>query len=363
MVYFLSSRLKGVLVLLLLFQLPLALNSCPKFCECTNGPTVINCTDRGLSNVPLFPKESVRIYLDRNNITIIQDGKLNHLNQLEKLTFADNQVSHIDAGAFHGLTNLEELDLTYNQLSFKLPGSMDNTLVYSKKSMPHPCNILHGMTKLKTLKLQHNKLGNLFKEGAYACIFQDQVYSLKTLELSHNNISGLTNNLFLNMSLEYLNLSYNRLMSVPKLFQNLTSLTTLDLSHNEITCVNNLNTSIVSIDLSNNPFSCSSAKCIQNLKGQSEKYNHFRETGKYVCHTPEKCNGQDIYDLDLTNLCQSGLSTTKKILAGVMGFTAGMLTLVSLWMCYTRNLFKVCVDRWRSFHYKEVPRDIAMHHI
>lgn len=120
-----------------------------------------------------LPSLSV-LSMDRNTISRIGDNDLSSLSQssrLASLSFAENNISVIEAQAFEHVHQLTVLSLQNNQLS-------------SLTSSPHSGMVpyLRPLKKLRVLSLARNKISNI-EEGELNILS-----SLKELTLDHNKI-------------------------------------------------------------------------------------------------------------------------------------------------------------------------------
>ena len=82
---------------------------------------VIDCSHVGLKSVPKsFPTYVTHLYLDDNNIKILENGSFNQENRglphLIAISIKRNKLEKIEPDAFRGLPNLKELNLYDNSL-------------------------------------------------------------------------------------------------------------------------------------------------------------------------------------------------------------------------------------------------------
>ncbi len=66
---------------------------------------------------PDVPACSTEVDLSSNNISIINNDVLGHLNNCTKLSFANNMIAHVEPNAFNGMHNLQKLYMDHNQIS------------------------------------------------------------------------------------------------------------------------------------------------------------------------------------------------------------------------------------------------------
>ena len=86
-------------------------------CSCTGE--VIDCSERGLTQVPIFKSDThfVELRLHNNAIENITDGNFRNLHQLRRLFLENNSISYVSDNAFIGVENvLLRLDLSSNLL-------------------------------------------------------------------------------------------------------------------------------------------------------------------------------------------------------------------------------------------------------
>ncbi|XP_041637287.1 extracellular matrix protein 2 [Cheilinus undulatus] len=259
-------------------------NYCPPECACYGR--VVQCSDKGVDQVPYgIPYNARYILLMNNLITSIQLDLLNEYVSMEFLVLSNNRLtSGAIEGSFEGIpalkrlyldrnllesvpndlpVSLEELRLDNNRLSVmseaawaRCPGLLvlslsNNSLGNGSESLPDA--MLSPLCNLRTLNLDHNQLksvplglplsikelyfkGNLiehFRGGAF-----DGKSELLVLDLSSNRLTnkGLLRESLVNAThLESLNLEGNRLKQVPKHLPR--SLKTLNLEGNLISSI------------------------------------------------------------------------------------------------------------------------------
>merc|ERR1719483_1044885 len=79
-------------------------NYCPPACSCTG--TIVRCSHAKLTKIPKgIPPETSELYLDVNEITSIDNHRLQHLKSLTRLDLSNNQVSVLPPFVFANLTH------------------------------------------------------------------------------------------------------------------------------------------------------------------------------------------------------------------------------------------------------------------
>ncbi|KAK5650149.1 hypothetical protein RI129_001178 [Pyrocoelia pectoralis] len=185
-----------------------------------------------LENIGLLRK----LYLNSNNISVIEPKSFMHLTSLEQLNLNENFIEVIHKHAFAGLQNVQILDLSKNFIT-----QLHN---HQFSSIP----------KLRVLRLCYNKLKYLPKEVLsntalemldLSCNFFSVVPSLslaevggslRHLSISWNNIEHVDSTTFPDIPyLQYLNLNKNKLTILPdNVFTSLGFLQKLDISGNPL---------------------------------------------------------------------------------------------------------------------------------
>ncbi|XP_034244479.1 protein slit isoform X1 [Thrips palmi] len=136
--------------------------ACPSECTC-DGP-VVDCSGRGLKDIPKdIPPYASELLLQGNELTRVKaDGVLGGLPNLIKLDLSNNQITGIDQLAFQANTMLQHLYLSGNKMR-----ELHNKMFV-------------GLSNLKVLQLTDNQL-SCAMQGSF-----DMLASLKSLDLTRN---------------------------------------------------------------------------------------------------------------------------------------------------------------------------------
>ncbi|KAI8518224.1 Leucine-rich repeat-containing protein 4C [Branchiostoma belcheri] len=103
---------------------PMLCVTCPKQCDCGQSFTQINCSSRGITDVPRGIYENTsELLLKANAIESLRRDQFLRLRQLERLDLNENVIMTIQEGAFNGLYRLQILNLRRNRLR-SLQGGM-----------------------------------------------------------------------------------------------------------------------------------------------------------------------------------------------------------------------------------------------
>merc|ERR550539_1324756 len=90
-------------------------NYCPPECTCTG--TVVRCSHAKLKAIPSgIPRETSELYLDVNEIRVIDTEKLKHLKSLTRLDLSNNHITVLPPDVFANLSRLATLIVSYNKL-------------------------------------------------------------------------------------------------------------------------------------------------------------------------------------------------------------------------------------------------------
>ncbi|RZF35993.1 hypothetical protein LSTR_LSTR005809 [Laodelphax striatellus] len=169
---------------------------CPPVCVCKwkSGKQTVECTDRGLINVPpgIQPENQV-LDMSGNNLQILPADMFvrAELLNLQRVYLRACKIGQVDDRAFFGLSNLVELDLSHNLLTavpsnmFRdVPSLRDINLAHNpiQKIDSHAFRTVPGLVKLD---LSHCEL------QAIAPMAFDGVELLEALKLNGNRLSQL----------------------------------------------------------------------------------------------------------------------------------------------------------------------------
>lgn len=81
---------------------------CPPSCTCTG--TIVRCARNGLHEMPKgIPSETTELYLESNNISVIQPERIRHLKSLTRLDLSNNHINILSNYTFANLTKLSTL--------------------------------------------------------------------------------------------------------------------------------------------------------------------------------------------------------------------------------------------------------------
>lgn len=84
--------------------------------------------------------------------------KWNFVNRLERLVVSRNNLSLLEPGAFEQLNNVQHLSLAHNQLTTISKCSM---ILWSSSTDTSEADTLRGLGKLITLNLEHNNIRHI----------------------------------------------------------------------------------------------------------------------------------------------------------------------------------------------------------
>nr|XP_020485261.1 fibromodulin-like [Labrus bergylta] len=230
---------------------------CPLECDCPSAyPTAMYCHGRNLQHVPYVPSHIKYAYLQRNQITSIQDGVFDNATNLLWVVLFHNQLNSdkIGKNVFSKLKNLDQLYLDHNELTRvppNLPNSITTLRLGHNKISKINSNSFEGMANITTLQLQANAIedvGGVFKglksltlldirKNKLRKIPENLPETLQQLYLEFNNIDSVPAG-FLSMypKLHFVRLAHNRLTDkgLPYNVFNISTLVELDLSFNKL---------------------------------------------------------------------------------------------------------------------------------
>ena len=184
------------------------------------------------------------LLLQNNSISVLPPGLFHGMRQLTELHLAHNEItSHwVGPETFADLINLRTLDLSHNRMT-RLDGKTFSSLTsLNLLNLAHneidsiPEDSFASLSSLQSLILSHNHLSKIDSSLPLSGL-----RGLMSLSLDHNGIETIHDQAFVNISssLFELNLSNNKLKSVPAALQITSNLRSLDLSFNQISSISN----------------------------------------------------------------------------------------------------------------------------
>lgn len=172
-------------------------------------------SENRLTSIPdgVFAKLSrlVYLYLDGNQIKVLQNDAFRGLVSLHKLMLMKNRVTTIEPIAFKDLTALRVLDLSDNSINDLQNGTFVE------------------LTALKELILSWNKITET--------PFADLPSTLNLLHLDHNEIEALEEGSFIRVPRLFLSLTGNRISRIARGAFDLPTLRNLYLNNNNLTTI------------------------------------------------------------------------------------------------------------------------------
>ncbi|XP_075967962.1 lumican [Anarhichas minor] len=241
--------------------------NCDRECDCPiNFPTAMYCDSRKLKFVPMVPTGIKYLYLQNNQIEEIKAGVFDNVTDgLRWLVLDNNQITNakIAKGTIDKLTALEKLFFSNNNLTEPVippSKSLDELKMMHNKISKFPSGLLADKENLTSVNLQHNKLssdaiGGAFK-GSKKLLSLDVSHnklkklpagvpsSLEILYADYNDIDSVGAGYLSKLSsLQYLRISHNKLVDsgLPAGVFNVTSLVELDLSFNKLQSIPEIN--------------------------------------------------------------------------------------------------------------------------
>ncbi|XP_056281281.1 lumican isoform X2 [Pseudoliparis swirei] len=286
--------------------------NCDQECDCPiNFPTAMYCDSRRLKVIPMVPSGIKYLYLQNNKIEEIQAGVFDNVTEgLRWLVLDNNQITNakIAKGSIDKLTGLEKLFFSYNNLTEPIipPSKALNELkMMHNKLSKFPAGLLADKENLTSIHLQHNQLSTESIGGAFK-----GSKKLLSLDVSHNKLkklpAGVPSSLeilyadyndidvvgagYLNKlsSLQYLRISHNKLVDsgLPAGVFNVTSLVELDLSFNKLQSIPEINEQLQQLYLQANDINkfelTSFCKLITPVN--YSRLNHLRLDGNQITH-------------------------------------------------------------------------------
>ncbi|XP_035662969.1 insulin-like growth factor-binding protein complex acid labile subunit [Branchiostoma floridae] len=205
-----------------------------------SGPPLVNVFLRH-NRLENIPEEVLHIHslkylnLENNQINnlTVPLGKYRTTAQLRVLVLKNTQLSLLQGHIFASM-NLQSLDLSFNKLE-SLPhlvfGKLNKkleTLTLAVNRLSDIPSSIHKLTVLQHLDLSYNKIKRV------AATSLTGLQNLKTLYLSGNGIISIADNAFSHLRLTRLNLSSNKLTTIPTPLTSMASMTMLSLGGNPL---------------------------------------------------------------------------------------------------------------------------------
>lgn len=224
------------------------------------------CDSRKLKFVPIVPTGIKYLYLQNNLIEEIKAGVFDNVTDtLRWLVLDNNQITNakVSKGTIDKLTALEKLFFSQNELIEPIippSKSLDELKMMQNKLSKFPSGLLTDKENLTSINLQQNQLTSDAIAGAFK-----GPKKLLSLDVSHNKLkklpAGVPSSLeilyadyndidsvgagYLNKlpSLQYLRISHNKLVDsgLPAGVFNTSSLVELDLSFNKLQSIPEIN--------------------------------------------------------------------------------------------------------------------------
>ncbi|ODN03218.1 Protein toll [Orchesella cincta] len=206
---------------------------------------IISCSNNFISSLPplLFhdTQQIQEIYLNNNSLSVLAPGLFAGLKQLVVLDLSHNQLTSewVTGETYRGLDNLYSLNLGYNQLT-KISDQFRDLRYLQMLNLEHNAifyiatDAFAGMPNIYNIVLSYNHIISI---DSFIC---NNLHAMAYLSLDNNKIETVEPDSFKNCSsLSDLNLSSNKLKSIPGALQNLKGLKTIDLGENLITDISN----------------------------------------------------------------------------------------------------------------------------
>lgn len=241
--------------------------NCHQDCDCPiNFPSAMYCDRRKLKAVPFVPSGIKYLYLQNNQIDAIKAGVFDNVTDtLRWLILDNNQITNgkIEKGTIDKLTALEKLFFSYNNLTEPVipkSKSLDELKLMHNMLSKFPGGLLSDKENLTSISLQYNQLTSDAIAGAFTgpnkLLSLDMSHNMlknlpagvpSTLEIlyaDYNDIADVKEGYLSNLpKLQYLRLSHNKLVDsgIPAGVFNATSLVELDLSFNKLQSIPEIN--------------------------------------------------------------------------------------------------------------------------
>ncbi|XP_046308700.1 leucine-rich repeat and transmembrane domain-containing protein 1 [Marmota monax] len=135
----------GELLLLLSVIFPCqGVYGCPEKCICHSSSNSVDCSHRGLAEIPPdLPPQTLTLLLQDNQLHHLPTHAFRSVPRLMTLNLSNNSLSHLAPEVFHGLRHLHVLNLTHNFLL-----SLESRL-------------FHSLPQLRELDVSFNNISHL----------------------------------------------------------------------------------------------------------------------------------------------------------------------------------------------------------
>ncbi|XP_041429844.1 nyctalopin-like [Xenopus laevis] len=211
-------------------------STCPGMCLCFSEGD-IQCDETGLRNLPPdLPASAVSLNLAGNLLQVLTFNAFTSVPLLEILCLSHNSLTFLYPGSFIALINLRELNLSKNtRLTYLHAYTFRGLLHLLSLDLSH-CNIfeIHPLVFSPLLSLENLDLG--FNKMRYISQAFRKLQNITSLSLENNHIEAIGRNSFrYQQALRDLNLRRNRIWVIQsEAFNQLKKLNVLNLGHNSI---------------------------------------------------------------------------------------------------------------------------------
>lgn len=161
--------------------------ACPSFCKCNKGTLEVDCSDLGLSSIPLDIPANTRTFLFLNNqLSTLSGQALSNLSDLQTLDLSNNFLDQLPQNVFRDLVNLTELQLRNNSIRNLDKDLLQNMALLQRLDLSVnglaqiPSGIFDDLASLRWLSLRSNRLQNLDR------VTFEPLVSLQQLQVGDN---------------------------------------------------------------------------------------------------------------------------------------------------------------------------------
>ncbi|XP_008108669.2 leucine-rich repeat and transmembrane domain-containing protein 2 [Anolis carolinensis] len=185
----LSSRWKetSLLACWLSFCAAESLVGCPSSCKCNSGTLEVDCSDLGLSSIPLdIPTNTRTFFFLNNQLSTLSGQDFANLSALQRLDLSNNFLDQLPENVFRDLVNLTELQLRNNSIRSLDKDILQNTVLLRQLDLSInglaqiPSGIFDDLPSLRWLSLRSNRLQNLDR------VTFEPLVSLQQLQIGDN---------------------------------------------------------------------------------------------------------------------------------------------------------------------------------